>query len=72
MNRKTIYQYDRIKFQENEVTNGTVIILTALPTCIQRKNCTSCIKKDTNFQVYYFMINYILKLHKIIEIFVVC
>lgn len=49
--RKTIYEYHRVTFQEDEVTNGTVIILTALPTCLEKKNCTSCIKKDTNFQV---------------------
>lgn len=53
MRRKTIYEYHRVTFQEDEVTNGTVIILTALPTCLEKKNCTSCIKKDTNFQVIY-------------------
>jgi len=51
--RKTIYEYHRVTFHEDEVTNGTVIILTALPTCLEKKNCTSCIKKDTNFQVIY-------------------
>jgi len=45
-----MHQY-HITFHEDEVTNGTVIILTALPTCLQRKNCSSCVKKDTNFQV---------------------
>jgi len=49
--RKTIYEYHRVTFHEDEVTSGTVIILTALPTCLEKKNCTSCIKKDTNFQV---------------------
>ncbi|CAH1723849.1 plexin domain-containing protein 2 [Aphis gossypii] len=51
--RKTIYEYHRVTFQEDEVTNGTVIILTALPTCLEKKNCTSCIKKDTNFQCFW-------------------
>lgn len=51
MRRKTIYEYHRIAFHEDEVTNGTVIILTALPTCLEKKNCTSCMKKDINFEV---------------------
>jgi len=52
--RKTLYEYHRVLFHEDdEVTDGTVIILTALPTCLEKKNCTSCIKKDTNFQVIY-------------------
>jgi len=51
--RKTIYEYHRVTFHEDEVTNGTVIILTALPTCLEKKNCTSCIKKDTNFQCFW-------------------
>ncbi|XP_025205299.1 plexin domain-containing protein 2 [Melanaphis sacchari] len=51
--RKTIYEYHRVTFHEDEVTNGTVIILTALPTCLDKKNCSSCIKKDTNFQCFW-------------------
>lgn len=51
--RKTIYEYHRVTFNDDEVTNGTVIILTALPTCLDKKNCTSCIKKDTNFDCFW-------------------
>lgn len=51
--RKTIYEYHRVTFQEDEITNGTVIILTSLPTCLEKKNCTSCVKKDTNFQCFW-------------------
>jgi hypothetical protein len=53
MRRKTIYEYHRIGLNEDDVTNGTVIILTALPTCLEKKNCTSCMKKDINFEVIY-------------------
>lgn len=51
MRRKTIYEYHRISFPKNDVTNGTVVLLTPLPTCLGRKNCTSCMKKDINFEV---------------------
>lgn len=53
--RKTIYEYHRVTFHEDEVTNGTIIVLTALPTCLDKKNCSSCIKKDTNFQVTLYL-----------------
>jgi hypothetical protein len=52
MRRKTIYEYHRIAFPMNEITNGTVILLTPLPTCLEKKNCTSCMKKDIDFEVY--------------------
>ncbi|XP_050428776.1 plexin domain-containing protein 2-like isoform X2 [Adelges cooleyi] len=51
--RKTIYEYHRVTFNDDEVTNSTVIVLTALPTCLEKKNCTSCVKKDTNFQCFW-------------------
>ncbi|VVC36342.1 Hypothetical protein CINCED_3A022425 [Cinara cedri] len=51
--RKTIYEYHRVSFNEDEVANETVIILTALQTCLEKKNCSSCIKKDTNFQCFW-------------------
>lgn len=55
MRRKTIYEYHRVSFHGDEVANETVIVLTALPTCLEKKNCSSCIKKDTNFQVIFVL-----------------
>ncbi|KAL5236397.1 hypothetical protein ACI65C_003807 [Semiaphis heraclei] len=51
--RRTIMHQHHTTFHEDEVTNGTVIILTAVPTCLQRKNCSSCVKKDTNIQCFW-------------------
>ncbi|XP_050537135.1 plexin domain-containing protein 2 [Daktulosphaira vitifoliae] len=51
LRRKTIYEYHRVTF--SDVTNGTVIFLKALPTCMEKKNCSSCVKTDTNFQCFW-------------------
>ncbi|XP_034236773.1 plexin domain-containing protein 2 [Thrips palmi] len=46
--RKTIYEYHRVNF--TNIKNGTVIYLRALPTCLDMKDCTSCLTKITNFE----------------------
>ncbi|KAE8743552.1 hypothetical protein FOCC_FOCC010877 [Frankliniella occidentalis] len=46
--RKTIYEYHRVNFAN--IQNGTVIYLRALPTCLDMKDCTSCLTKITNFE----------------------
>lgn len=55
MRRKTIYEYHRVSFHEDEIANETVIILTALQTCLEKKNCSSCVKKIANFQVIIYL-----------------
>ncbi|XP_041986510.1 plexin domain-containing protein 2 isoform X2 [Aricia agestis] len=47
--RKTIYEYHRVSFKYHEITNNTVLRLTALPTCLQYNNCMSCVNHDTSF-----------------------
>ncbi|KAH8421310.1 hypothetical protein KR009_001487 [Drosophila setifemur] len=47
--RKTIYEYHRVSFQQQEVTNSTIIKLTALPTCLGYNDCQSCINHNTTF-----------------------
>ncbi|RVE44627.1 hypothetical protein evm_010713 [Chilo suppressalis] len=47
--RKTVYEYHRVSFKHYEVTNGTVLRLTALPTCLQYSTCTSCLNHNTSF-----------------------
>ncbi|XP_052862508.1 plexin domain-containing protein 2 isoform X1 [Anopheles cruzii] len=44
--QKTIYEYHRVNFGQSEVQNGTVITLTALPTCFSFKDCDSCITHE--------------------------
>ncbi|XP_048521045.1 plexin domain-containing protein 2 [Dendroctonus ponderosae] len=41
--RKTIYEYHRVIFNDEEIKNGTAIYLTALPTCLNYLNCSSCL-----------------------------
>ncbi|XP_015041302.2 plexin domain-containing protein 2 isoform X1 [Drosophila pseudoobscura] len=47
--RKTIYEYHRVTFQQKEITNATVIKLTALPTCLGYNDCQACINHNTTF-----------------------
>lgn len=46
--RKTIYEYHRVNFPN--IQNGTVIYLRALPTCLDMKDCNSCLTEITNFE----------------------
>ncbi|KAK9888577.1 hypothetical protein WA026_000817 [Henosepilachna vigintioctopunctata] len=47
--RKTIYEYHRVNFQKQHIQNGTVIILKALPTCLDQTDCETCLTKKTSF-----------------------
>ncbi|XP_044267904.1 plexin domain-containing protein 1 [Tribolium madens] len=52
--RKTIYEYHRINFVKGDIRNGTVIYLTALPTCLQNEDCLSCVtRKVSTFQCFW-------------------
>ncbi|KAL3283336.1 hypothetical protein HHI36_006484 [Cryptolaemus montrouzieri] len=49
--RKTIYEYHRVNFQKEDIKNGTVILLKALPTCLDQTDCESCLTNDiSSFQ----------------------
>lgn len=41
--RKTIYEYHRVNFGNDDIKNGTIIYLTALPTCLTSTDCQSCL-----------------------------
>ncbi|XP_013147397.1 PREDICTED: plexin domain-containing protein 2 [Papilio polytes] len=47
---KTIYEYHRVSFKNHEISNNTILKLTALPTCIQYNTCESCANHNTGFQ----------------------
>ncbi|CAH0389771.1 unnamed protein product [Bemisia tabaci] len=46
--RKTIYEYHRIGIEKDRITNGTVIILKSLPSCLNFKSCDSCLAPNNN------------------------
>lgn len=48
--RKTIYEYHRVQFNKEEIKNWTVIYLNALPTCLDYKDCESCITAKIGFE----------------------
>ncbi|XP_062141033.1 plexin domain-containing protein 2 isoform X1 [Drosophila sulfurigaster albostrigata] len=48
--RKTIFEYHRVSFGQQEITNNTIIMLTALPTCLDYHDCQSCMNHNTTFQ----------------------
>ncbi|KAK5646946.1 hypothetical protein RI129_005410 [Pyrocoelia pectoralis] len=41
--RKTIYEYHRVNFSKEDIKNDTTIYLKALPTCLDSKDCHSCL-----------------------------
>ncbi|KAL4717426.1 hypothetical protein ACJJTC_000575 [Scirpophaga incertulas] len=47
--RKTIYEYHRVSFKNYEITNNTILKLTALPTCLEYTSCDSCLNHNTGF-----------------------
>lgn len=49
--RKTIYEYHRVTFTQQEIKNNTIIVLTALPTCLGYSDCQACINHNTTFEV---------------------
>ncbi|KAL1450030.1 hypothetical protein WDU94_002492 [Cyamophila willieti] len=46
--RKTIYEYHRVQFSHTDISNWTSIYLTALPTCLDHKDCESCLSDPTS------------------------
>ncbi|XP_047101292.1 plexin domain-containing protein 1 [Schistocerca piceifrons] len=48
--RKTIYEYHRVAFNHEDIQNGTVIVLSALPTCRSAPDCVTCLTGVQNFQ----------------------
>ncbi|XP_017066979.1 plexin domain-containing protein 2 isoform X2 [Drosophila eugracilis] len=49
VHRKTIYEYHRVTFQHSEISNFTMIKMTAQPTCLGFNDCNSCINHNTTF-----------------------
>uniref|UniRef100_A0A1L8E3F4 Putative extracellular protein tem7 n=2 Tax=Nyssomyia neivai TaxID=330878 RepID=A0A1L8E3F4_9DIPT len=48
--RKTIYEYHRVTFESNDIKNGTVIYLSAQPTCLTLTDCVACLTKLSSFK----------------------
>uniref|UniRef100_A0A6B2ECC5 Putative extracellular protein tem7 n=1 Tax=Phlebotomus kandelakii TaxID=1109342 RepID=A0A6B2ECC5_9DIPT len=48
--RKTIYEYHRVSFNSDDIKNGTVVFLSAQPTCLSFTDCVSCLTKLTEFK----------------------
>ncbi|XP_057365876.1 plexin domain-containing protein 2-like isoform X3 [Daphnia carinata] len=48
--RKTIYEYHKIDKKTEEVTNGSAIYFTALPTCVAFSSCDTCISNTIGFE----------------------
>jgi len=48
--RKTIYEYHRVNFKKEDIKNWTVIYLNALPTCMEKKDCHSCVTSQIGFE----------------------
>lgn len=46
---KKIFEYHRVSLKNHEITNRTILRLTALPTCLKYKTCDSCLNHDTGF-----------------------
>jgi hypothetical protein len=46
--RKTIYEYHRVNFESQSIKNNTIILLNALPTCIQFTDCQNCITNTSH------------------------
>lgn len=52
--RKTIYEYHRVQFKQEDIRNGTTIYLKLLPTCVAFTDCQSCLTNHTGFVVSPF------------------
>ncbi|XP_047524115.1 plexin domain-containing protein 2 [Pieris napi] len=46
---KTIYEYHRISFKNYEISNHTILMLIALPTCLVYDTCEDCANHETHF-----------------------
>lgn len=49
LRKKIIYEYHRVDQMNQEISNNTVLYLTALPTCLKYKDCESCQNSDIGF-----------------------
>ncbi|RZF45769.1 hypothetical protein LSTR_LSTR012941 [Laodelphax striatellus] len=49
--RKTIYEYHHVHFNKEDIKNWTVIYLSALPTCLDLKDCDSCLQANNNQEI---------------------
>ncbi|KAG8233691.1 hypothetical protein J437_LFUL014048 [Ladona fulva] len=67
--RKTIYEYHRVDFRKEDIKNWTVIHLSALPTCLDLKDCISCLTEDIGFE--FISSNSILTYRKLKTLFVI-
>ncbi|XP_044731116.1 plexin domain-containing protein 2 isoform X2 [Chrysoperla carnea] len=47
--RKTIYEYHRVQFVRQDIKNWTVIYLRATQTCLEMKDCASCLTQVKHF-----------------------
>ncbi|KAJ8955543.1 hypothetical protein NQ318_001373 [Aromia moschata] len=43
--RKTIFEYDRLDVSGHNVRNWSAVYLTALPTCLDSHDCTTCLTR---------------------------
>nr|XP_024217023.1 plexin domain-containing protein 1 [Halyomorpha halys] len=48
--KKTIFEYHRVLFNRDDIKNWTAIYLKALPTCLDYKDCYSCLAHNTSFE----------------------
>ncbi|XP_037027633.1 plexin domain-containing protein 2 isoform X2 [Bradysia coprophila] len=46
--RKTIYEYHRVNFDGDDISNNTIITLTANPTCHNLTDCEKCVNFDSH------------------------
>ncbi|KAL0277816.1 UNVERIFIED_CONTAM: hypothetical protein PYX00_004968 [Menopon gallinae] len=53
--RKTIYEYHRVNIEREQIRNQTVILLNALDTCLDKKDCHSCVTEIPNFECNWCM-----------------
>lgn len=54
--RKTIYEYHRVNFESSYIQNGTIIYINSEPTCLDFKDCQSCVSnsvKSAVSSIYY-------------------
>jgi len=49
--RKTIYEYHRMDMKEHKIKNNSAIYFKALPTCISKADCQSCVNTEVETEV---------------------
>lgn len=55
--RKTIYEYHRVNFSGLDIKNDTLIMLKALPTCLEHTECVSCLSAELQaFNVSFIIV----------------